>query len=120
MVEAATRFGLDSRLAGRLSIKNLSTVIAVAQFKTARLAAQCENLEPRLRSQLKAEICLLGEAVTFFLHQCPGFNKASMLWAQGLLRLLLLFYFQDGSLTSFAESIKQKLRCFQVHPTNYT
>ena len=35
MVEAATRFGLDSRLAARLSIKNLSTVIAVAQFKTA-------------------------------------------------------------------------------------
>ena len=35
MVEAATRFGLDSRLAARLSIKNLSTVISVAQFKTA-------------------------------------------------------------------------------------
>ena len=35
MVEAATRFGLDSRLAARLSIKNLSTVIAVPQFKTA-------------------------------------------------------------------------------------
>ena len=35
MVEAATRFGLDSRLAARLSIKNLSTVIAVARFKTA-------------------------------------------------------------------------------------
>ena len=37
MVEAATRFGLDSRLASRLSmkIKNLSTVIAVAQFRTA-------------------------------------------------------------------------------------
>ena len=35
MVEAATRFGLDSKLAARLSIKNLSTVIAVAQFKTA-------------------------------------------------------------------------------------
>ena len=29
MVEAATRFGLDSKLAARLSIKNLSTVIAV-------------------------------------------------------------------------------------------
>ena len=35
MVEAATRFGLHSKLAARLSIKNLSTVIAVAQFKTA-------------------------------------------------------------------------------------
>ena len=35
MVEAATRFGLDSKLAARLSIKNLSTVIAAAQFKTA-------------------------------------------------------------------------------------
>ena len=35
MVEAATRFGLDSKLAARLSIKNLSTVIAVAQFRTA-------------------------------------------------------------------------------------
>ena len=35
MVEAATRFGLDSRLAARLTIKNLSAVIAVAQFRTA-------------------------------------------------------------------------------------
>ena len=43
-----------------------------------------------------------------------------MLWAQGLLHLLLLFYFQDGSQTSFAESIRQKLRCFQVHPRTYT
>ena len=43
-----------------------------------------------------------------------------MPWAQGLLHLLLLFYFQDGSQTSFAESIRQKLRCFQVHPKTYT
>ena len=55
--------------------------------------------------------------MTFFLHQCPGFNK---LWVQGLLHLLLLFYFQDGSFTCFAESIRQKLRCFQVHPRTYT
>ena len=43
-----------------------------------------------------------------------------MLWAQGLLHLLLLFYLQDGSQTSFAESIRRKLRCFQVHPQTYT
>ena len=43
-----------------------------------------------------------------------------MLWAQGLLHLLSLLYFQDGSQTSFAESIRQKLRCFQVHPKTYT
>ena len=81
---------------------------------------QCETLDPKHRSQVKEEICCLGEAVTFFPHECPGFSKASMLWAQGLLHLLLLFYFQDGSQTSFAESIRQKLRCFQVHPRNYT
>ena len=81
---------------------------------------QCETLDPKRRSHVKEEICSLGEAVTFFLHECPGFNKASMLWAQGLLHLLLLFYFQDGSQTSFAESIRQKLRCFHVHPQTYT
>ena len=52
--------------------------------------------QPKLRSKLKEEICLLGEAVKFFLHQCPGFNKASMLWAQGLLHLLLFFTFKMG------------------------
>ena len=81
---------------------------------------QRETLDPQCRSRVKEEICSLGEAVTFFLHECPGFNKASMLWAQGLLHLLLLFYFQDGSQTSFAESIRRKLRCFQVHPQTYT
>ena len=81
---------------------------------------QCETLDPQCRNRVKEEICSLGEAVTFFLHECPGFNKASMLWAQGLLHLLLLFYFQDGSHTSFAESIRRKLRCFQVHPQTYT
>ena len=72
------------------------------------------------RSSIKTDICLLGQAVTFFLHKCPGFNKQSMLWAQGLLHLVLLFYCQDGSLTSYAEVIRTKLRCFQVHPMDYT
>ncbi|CAE7228717.1 unnamed protein product [Symbiodinium sp. CCMP2592] len=35
LVSAAKDFGLDPKLASRLSIKNLSTVIAVAQFQTA-------------------------------------------------------------------------------------
>ena len=43
-----------------------------------------------------------------------------MFWAHGLLHLVLLFYFQDGSLTSYAEVIRTKLRCFQVHPMDYT
>ena len=58
--------------------------------------------------------------MTFFLHHCPGFNKESALWAQGLLHLLLLFYFQEGSQASYAESIREKLRCFRVHPSAYT
>ena len=58
--------------------------------------------------------------MTFFLHHCPGFNKESALWAQGLLHLLLLFYFQEGSQASYAESIREKLRCFRVHPSTYT
>ena len=72
------------------------------------------------RSSLKADICVLGQAVTFFLHECPSFIKQSMLWAQGLLHLLLLFYFQDGSFTSYADVIRTKLRCLQVHPMDYT
>ena len=35
LVSAATNFGLDAKLASRLSVKNLSTAIAVAQFKAA-------------------------------------------------------------------------------------
>ena len=31
-----------------------------------------------------------------------------------------LFYFQDGSFTSYAEVIRTKLRCFQVHTMDYT
>ena len=58
--------------------------------------------------------------MTFFLHHCPGFNKESALWAQGLLHLLLLFYFQEGSQASYAERIREKLRCFRVHPSTYT
>ena len=81
---------------------------------------RCANMASSARSTLKADICLLGQAVTFFLHECPGYNKQSMLWAQGLLHLLLLFYFQDGSFTSYAETIRAKLRCFQVHPMDYT
>ena len=77
---------------------------------------QCAHVASSARSSLKADICLLGQAVTFFLHECPGFNKQSMLWAQGLLHLLPLLYFQDGSFTSYAEVIRTKLRCFQVHP----
>ena len=80
---------------------------------------QCAHMASSARSSLKADICLLGQAVTFFLHECPGFNKQSMLWAQGLLDLLL-FYFQDGSFASYAEVIRTKLRCFQVHPMDYT
>ena len=72
------------------------------------------------RSSIKADICPLGQAVTFFLHECPGFNKQSMLWAQGLLHLVLLFYFQDGSLTSYAEVIRSELRCYRVHPMDYS
>ena len=64
---------------------------------------QCQSMAASARLGIKAEICLLGEAVTFFLHHCPGFNKESALWAQGLLHLLLLFYFQEGSQASYAE-----------------
>ena len=39
---------------------------------------------------------------------------------KGLLHLLLLFYFQEGSQASYAESIREKLRCFRVHPSMYT
>ena len=74
---------------------------------------QCQSVAACARLGIKAEICLLGEAVTFFLHHCPGFNKESALWAQGLLHLLLLFYFQEGSQASYAESIREKLRCFR-------
>ena len=81
---------------------------------------QCQSVAASARLGIKAEICLLGEAVTFFLHHCPGFNKESALWAQGLLHLLLLFYFQEGSQASYAESIREKLRCFRVHPSTYT
>ena len=81
---------------------------------------KCSHLASHERSALKADICQLGQAVTFFLHECPGFNKQSMLRAQGLLHLLLLFYFQDGSFTSYAEVIRSKLRCFKVHPMDYT
>ena len=81
---------------------------------------QCQSMAASARLGIKAEICLLGEAVTFFLHHCPGFNKESALWAQGLLHLLLLFYFQEGSQASYAESIREKLRCFRVHPSAYT
>ena len=81
---------------------------------------QCQSMAASARLGIKAEICLLGEAVTFFLHHCPGFNKESALWAQGLLHLLLLFYFQEGSQASYAESIREKLRCFRVHPSTYT
>ena len=35
LVSAATNFGLGAKLASRLSVKNLSTAIAVAQFKAA-------------------------------------------------------------------------------------
>ena len=58
--------------------------------------------------------------MTFFLHHCPGFNKESALWAQALLHLSLLFYFQEGSQASYAESIREKLRCFRIHPSMYT
>ena len=34
LVSAAVNFGLDAKLASRLSVKNLSTAIAVAQFKS--------------------------------------------------------------------------------------
>ena len=35
-------------------------------------------------------------------------------------RLLLLFYFQEGSQASYAASFRQKLSCFRVHPSTYT
>ena len=35
IVSAAVRFGLDAKLASRLSLKNLSATIAVAQFEAA-------------------------------------------------------------------------------------
>ena len=72
------------------------------------------------RLGIKAEMCLLAEVVTFFLYHCPGFNKESALWDQGLLHLLLLFYFQEGSQASYAESIREKLRYFRVHPSMHT
>ena len=57
---------------------------------------QCQSMAASAKHGIKAEICLLGEAVTFFLHHCPGFNKESALWAQGLLHLLLLFIFKKA------------------------
>ena len=49
------------------------------------------------RSSLKAQICNMGEACTFFIHHCSGFPKASMIWSQGLLHLALLFFFNDSA-----------------------
>ena len=43
-----------------------------------------------------------------------------MLWAQGRLHLRLLCYFQEGPQAPYAESIRQKLKRFNAHPSTYT
>ena len=81
---------------------------------------QCQSMAASARLGIKAEICLLGEAVTFFLHHCPGFNKESAFVGPRLVAFAASFLFQEGSQASYAESIREKLRCFRAHPSTYT
>ena len=74
----------------------------------------------RDRPRLKQDICVVGEACTFFIHHCPEFSKAPSMWAQGLLHLCLLFCFSDSTQQSCAELLRRKLRALKVHPAMYT
>ena len=74
---------------------------------------QCQSMAASARLGIKAEICLLGEAVTFFLYHCPGFNKeisivgprlvafvASLLFSRGLAGVLCQKYPREAQVFS--------------------
>ena len=60
IVSAAVRFGLDAKLASRLSLKNLSATIAVAQFAT-----QCAHMTPSARSSPQSRHMFAGTSSHF-------------------------------------------------------
>ena len=59
------------------------------------------------------DICELGAAVSFFLHELTDVSKANLLWAKGLLHLSLLFHFASGGPNSQTQCLRQK--CLEMN-----
>ena len=72
------------------------------------------------RKKLLHDICLLGQAPTFFKHECLHLPKADLNWSQGLLHLVLLFHFQQPAKSSWGQALKSKLQSMGVTPTRYS
>ena len=119
MTSAAVKFGLDEKLAARLTVRNLSKVIAAAQFEASRLVYEALQMKDHHRKLLKEHIYNLGKACTFFIHHCPEYPKSSMIWSQGLLHLALLLLLRNSAQQSQAELLPRKLRPMYVHPGMY-
>ena len=72
------------------------------------------------------EVVAMGQAVTFFLHHCRDIPKAPLVWASGLLALVLVFAFsqtrhpqQVQCRGSFVSGLISKLNQLGVHPSTY-
>ena len=72
------------------------------------------------RQKLLHDICLLGQALTFFKHECLHLPKADVNWSQGLLHLVLLFHFQQPGKSSWGQALKAKLLSMDVTPMRYS
>ena len=73
-----------------------------------------------VRTALLHDICQLGQALTFFKHECLHLPKADISWSQGLLHLVLLFHFQDSQLQSWGHALRDKLQSMGLYPLQYS
>ena len=73
-----------------------------------------------VRTALLHDICQLGQALTFFKHECLHLPKADISWSQGLLHLVLLFHFQDSQLQSWGHALRDKLQSMGLSPLQYS
>ena len=71
------------------------------------------------RRKLLEDICLLGQAVTFFKYECLHLSKADLSWAQGLLHLTLLFHFRGDRPHSWRNALKLKFKSVGATPEAY-
>ena len=125
-VSAAARYRLNEKLAGRMSITNLSTFIAACQYEAAGLATASQTaykLSTSAKHNLAWAVCVIGSVSAFMLQHGQGTTKAPLIWVQSLMALLLLFYFSaPGSqwrFDSHRAKILRKLQSFQVHPDTH-
>ena len=122
MQKIVKHYGLPSGIAGRLNQRNLSSVIAAAQFKAAWYAWNvcCSIKLNAPRSEILSEILGLGQAITFFIHEIRDVAKEGALWAQGLLHLVLLFHFADLQHDTYAARLVQRLQEMKICARDYT